>query len=76
MVVRATDNYGVTQVSISIDGEQVAYGNSVPFRATIDTIGLTPGSHVLRLEVSDPHGYAQGGHGGDADFPPLRAAKA
>lgn len=56
IVVRATDNYGITQVSISIDGEQVAYGNSVPFSATIDTVGLTPGSHVLKIQVADPAG--------------------
>jgi len=56
VVVRATDNYGIAKVAVSVDGELVASGNSVPLTTVLDTTSLAAGSHSLRVEVTDISG--------------------
>jgi len=54
--VYASDNFGIKSVTIYIDGEAICSGNTVPFRPTLDTTALSPGTHLLRVEVTDISG--------------------
>jgi glucose/arabinose dehydrogenase len=54
----ATDNVGVTQVEIQVDGQPVANGTgtSSPHTVTVDTNAYASGQHVLRVRARDAAG--------------------
>ncbi|MBX3604573.1 MAG: PQQ-dependent sugar dehydrogenase [Piscinibacter sp.] len=54
----ATDNVGVTQVEIEVDGQPVANGTGTtsPHTVTVDTNAYASGQHVLRVRARDAAG--------------------
>ncbi len=55
-MVNATDNVGVTQVTIYIDGIAVYTGASSPYSCTWNTKKVAPGSHTITAKAWDAAG--------------------
>ena len=52
----ATDNVGVANVELEVDGQPLATRTSAPYSATVDTTQHAPGQHVLRVRATDASG--------------------
>lgn len=58
LTANATDNIGVTQLEIQVDGQPVAggTGTSAPHSVTVDTNAYASGQHVVRARARDAAG--------------------
>ncbi|MBI4022548.1 PBP1A family penicillin-binding protein [Candidatus Berkelbacteria bacterium] len=56
VTTRASAHFGLSSVSLAIDGTMLATRTEAPYDFTIDTSTLVAGSHTLTASASDVHG--------------------
>ena len=54
--VSATDNVGVTQVSVDVDGSLLATGSTAPYNFSWNTSAATSGTHTITATAKDAAG--------------------